>query len=73
MTMTYRTRFRAFWMRWIGSAGGGVIDFERLRSRFRFKVVLSARFPFGVLSIDLSASSSLSSSSDDDEVRLFTT
>jgi len=32
--------------------GGGVIDFERLRSRFLFPAALLARLPLGVLSID---------------------
>lgn len=48
----------------MGSAGGGVIDFERLR--FRFEAALSTRLPLGVLSMDWSASLSLLSSEDEE-------
>lgn len=44
----------------MGSCGGGVIDLERLRSLFRFRVDVSLREAFGVFSVISKSSSSLS-------------
>jgi hypothetical protein len=49
---THRTKLRAYWICWIAIGGGGVIDLERVRSRFLFPDALSSRLPLGVLSID---------------------